>query len=73
MLLSIESVARRLGISERVARRWVAQIPAVMVGKRRRWRSEVIDAALREATVPPLKGSQLSGTAGKPSTSADGA
>ena len=53
MLLSIEGVARRLGISERTARRWVARIPAVMVGKRRRWRSEVIDAALRDATVPP--------------------
>lgn len=53
MLLSIEGVARRLGISERTARGWVAQIPAVMIGKRRRWRSETIDAALRDSTIPP--------------------
>lgn len=56
MLLTIEGVARRLGISERTARRWVAQIPAVKVGKRRQWRSDVIDAALRDAAVPPLTG-----------------
>jgi excisionase family DNA binding protein len=65
MLLSIEGVARTLGISERTARHWVASIPAVMVGKRRRWRSEVIDSALRDATVPPLNGPQVSGTADK--------
>lgn len=57
MLLSIQGVARRLGISEKTARGWVAHIPAVVVGKRRRWRSEVIDAALRDATVPPLSSS----------------
>jgi hypothetical protein len=55
MLLSIEGVARRLGVSERTARPWLLHLPAVVIGKRRRWRSEVVDAALRDATVPPLK------------------
>ncbi len=52
MLLTLQGVARHLGIGEKAARQWVANIPAIQVGKRRRWRVEEIDAAVRRASVP---------------------
>ena len=53
MLLSIEAAARRLNVSEKTARMFLRSVPAVLVGKRRRWRADVIDQALRDAAVPP--------------------
>ena len=53
MLFSIEAMARRMNVSERTARIFLRQVPSVMVGKRRRWRMDVVDQALRDAAVPP--------------------
>ena len=54
MLLSIEGVARRLGVCEKTARTMVRDLPAVKIGKRRRYAAATVDDFVKRSTLPPL-------------------
>ena len=62
MLLTLAAVARRLGVSDTTARKIVANIPAVRVSKRLRYRAEDLEALILtghlEAPSPVLTANQ---------------
>jgi excisionase family DNA binding protein len=54
MLLTLSAVARYLGISEKTARVVVKDLPAVRVGKRYRYSSEIVESLTKSVTARPL-------------------
>lgn len=52
LLLTLAETARRLGISEKMARLIVRDLPAVKVGKRNRYPADAVAAFASTATVP---------------------
>jgi excisionase family DNA binding protein len=53
MLLTLSAVARYLGISEKTARVIVRDLPAVRVGKRYRYSSEIVESLTKSVTARP--------------------